>query len=108
MSIEKKCENCARDGDTYGCGVSCVNYESFIPLEHIRLLDENENMKLQNKWICISDQKPPEQDFVLCYAPEYSSVEIRRTDLIGGAITHWMPLPQPPEVYQNADNQDCE
>lgn len=64
------------------------------------LLDEIDRLNAERRWIPVSAgllPDPDEQELVLCYAPNFASTEIRWTDEIGEAITHWMPLPPAPE-----------
>lgn len=49
------------------------------------------------RWIPCSERLPEVIEQVLCYAPYYHSIEVRWADQFGEAVTHWQPLPTPPE-----------
>ena len=66
------------------------------------------------KWISVKDRLPMEGQLVLVYLGGYtgSLMELCSLDEFGGwvtdmriaedaPITHWMPLPEPPEVIEN-------
>ena len=63
----------------------------------------------ENKWICVFDKLPDVGTDVLCYicyfpCPILSFMKIihygknGKWDKFGKFITHWMPLPDAPEV----------
>ena len=54
-------------------------------------------LREQTRWIPVSEMLPEVIEQVLCYAPHYHSIEVRWTDQLGEAVTHWRPLPEPPE-----------
>ncbi|MHB0966031.1 MAG: hypothetical protein ACYC36_06195 [Bellilinea sp.] len=54
-------------------------------------------LREQTRWTPISEMLPEVIEQVLCYAPHYHSIEVRWTDQLGEAVTHWRPLPEPPE-----------
>lgn len=69
---------------------------------------------VQPKWISVKDRLPMEGQLVLVYLGGYtgSLMELCSLDEFGGwvtdmriaedaPITHWMPLPEPPEVIEN-------
>ena len=56
-----------------------------------------------NEWISVKDRLPEEKTRVLVFVP-HSSIKIDTDRIVGriwvrwnGHITHWMPLPEPPE-----------
>lgn len=54
-----------------------------------------------NRWIPCCESLPEDGEEVLCYSSDWGAVVTYRDrfDLIH--VTHWMPLPSPPEVRQN-------
>jgi hypothetical protein len=62
-----------------------------------------------SKWISVKDRLPNEDENVLTYSsnPFYETFYINR--LIGkdewlyDGVTHWMPLPEPPESEDDED-----
>jgi len=59
---------------------------------------ERDELRERTRWIPVSERLPEVIEQVLCYAPHYHSIEIRWTDQLGEAVTHWQPLPVPPEA----------
>lgn len=64
-----------------------------------------------NEWISVKDRLPEEKTRVLVFVP-HSSIKIDTDRIVGriwvrwrGHITHWMPLPEPPEeeAHTNGD-----
>ncbi|MHB8961984.1 MAG: DUF551 domain-containing protein [Saccharofermentanales bacterium] len=54
-------------------------------------------LREQTRWIPVGERLPEVIEQVLCYAPHYHSIEVRWADQLGEAVTHWRPLPEPPE-----------
>lgn len=67
----------------------------------------------KHKWILVTERLPEEKGFYLCYAPHWVKMHVykfsdwgnqgrKRFWNDGGTetskITHWMPLPSPPEL----------
>jgi hypothetical protein len=62
------------------------------------------------RWIAASERLPADGEWVWCYGPNRGCeaaciskywdgwVGTDRKNLVAGAYTHWMPLPEPPEV----------
>ncbi|MBT0520909.1 DUF551 domain-containing protein [Morganella morganii] len=66
--------------------------------------------EMKMKWIKCSEKMPEESGRYLCYVEEVNCLgkshyqwncswngECFRDDALSGRVTHWMPLPQPPE-----------
>lgn len=56
-----------------------------------------------SEWISVKDRLPEDDDIVLTYHPLAKDTDIEITTLKGWSInptiiSHWMPLPEPPEV----------
>ena len=91
--IKKGLECCAADEPCGGCPYrpevnSCIGMIARDALSYIRQL-ENQIADLGKKvpkWISVKDRLPPKNDVcVLCHCDTT------------GAVTHWMPLPEPPK-----------
>ncbi|HCR4030179.1 TPA: DUF551 domain-containing protein [Morganella morganii] len=65
---------------------------------------------MKMEWIKCSERMPEESGRYLCYVEEVNCLgkshyqwncswngECFRDDALSGRVTHWMPLPQPPE-----------
>ena len=64
--------------------------------------EENARLKEERRWIPVSERLPKEKQSVLAldrtgtaYHWEYSKC---LSNIFVGYYTHWMPLPEPPEV----------
>lgn len=71
-----------------------------------------------NKWVSVADRLPDEGDIVLCFEPrKYNQCVTQFIDSKSGFqkewyekdgdgfgyhpfITHWMPLPEPPDIEE--------
>lgn len=72
--------------------------------------DEIERLRNERRWIPVSERLPKEDSVVLAFMPEGSELkpEVREMYFVEGEwmndrghwpeVTHWMPLPEPPEV----------
>ncbi len=68
-----------------------------------------------SEWISVKDRLPESDDYVLCYR---DSCGLSSRIMVGfylrgkwtcgaiGNVTHWMPLPEPPEEVQNEGRPD--
>jgi hypothetical protein len=65
---------------------------------------------MNGEWISVTERLPEDGEWVWCYGPNRGCeaaciskywdgwVGTDRKNLVAGAYTHWMPLPEPPEV----------
>ena len=69
-------------------------------------------MKSFSPWISVKDRLPDDGDKVISYREEWGFVtaciyllgefqylNYGKFNPLGGVVTHWMPLPEPPESY---------
>ena len=54
-----------------------------------------------NRWIPCCESLPEDDEEVLCYSSDCGAVVTYRDRFDLLHATHWMPLPEPPEVRQN-------
>lgn len=86
----------------------------FGKIEKSDFIDEAKIRKdLRDKWISINDQKPTYYQVCLCFYNgafaacwrandgEVDFYTIAGTDKVFEGITHWMPLPEPPNEFLN-------
>ena len=58
------------------------------------------------KWISVKDRLPEHLESCLCYRPDATfdrrRVQLFKHDKFDGVypVTHWMPLPEPPELLK--------
>ena len=65
----------------------------------------NEELLKEREWISVKDEMPPEMEMVLCLQADgdytvgylYDTEENGWNTQVYGTVTHWMPLPAPPE-----------
>lgn len=96
----------------YACGESYEENSDKITELKAKI---KELEKAQPKWISVDDELPEIRKDVLCFkvsgtvlvdfrcfdvrSLSNSALFYRESELYGGGlVTHWMPLPQPPEV----------
>lgn len=73
-------------------------------IEPLTVEREEGNMK----WISVDFNLPPDGSSVIMYSPTYGPIKnfmtinvFFRDALVSMGITHWMPLPQPPNASQS-------
>ena len=82
------------------------------------ILSDNRLFPRQNEWVSVNNRRPPMRKRVLvAYKSGVTIAELRSYDISPGkvrvywagfkgpkhtltSVTHWMPLPEPPEVKQ--------
>ena len=74
------------------------------------LKQQLEKATAKNEWISVKDRMPEQNEQVLCYyhyEPKSPDVICQNTYFNNGIwmsetskVTHWMPLPEPPEEYR--------
>lgn len=57
----------------------------------------------RNEWISVKDRLPEKDEYVLCFCNIGDGFQAifhygKERKFNGTAVTHWMPLPKPPEV----------
>jgi hypothetical protein len=79
-------------------------------LEMVEAINRSERLQKERRWIPVEERLPPERELVLVnHADTGIEMAARQPDggwvicwtgfITGGvAYTHWMPLPEPPEV----------
>ena len=109
---EPKCKDCPwEDCEKIGCK------RTTVPVT--LLLDTLNLLKEQPQWISVKDRLPETRHAVLVYTPHHKNIWASSMHEDGnwyiwspggkvlldpdwhGPITHWMPLPESPEVMQN-------
>lgn len=86
--------------DNKKCAQQILNNMDGFDFPNIR------NMKCYPEWIKVSDKLPEEEQYVLYYCSNYEKID--KTQYYNGFflgvstafnnVTHWMPLPSPPEI----------
>lgn len=81
-----------------------LELEPVIEKEVLRMIDEQETISVASpKWISVKDRLPNFEQPVLAYSGEELGIGFAYLDGDGkwygdcGDVTHWMPLPEPPE-----------
>jgi len=61
-----------------------------------------------NPWISVEDRLPKEGAHILCYEPscDRSVYAMEWENMLNGYVTHWMPLPNPPESSPHKPESD--
>lgn len=66
---------------------------------------------MKAEWISVKDRLPDERDYYLCHLSDANGQKVFRVNFFicekdgfgksgkfDGPVTHWMPLPEPPEA----------
>jgi len=89
--------------DSVPDGIKYLSAEKQVLMRRVRELEsENARLKDAQRWIPVGERLPEEKQSVLAldrtgtaYHWEYSKC---LSNIFVGYYTHWMPLPEPPEV----------
>ena len=105
--IETTCGHCPYDGEPNGCNRTdgiCKMFD--VALDAAEAISQLEAQ--QPSWISVGERLPEDDGYVLCHCNDgspdvvcmyYGDGEFVTPELdnITHIVTHWMPLPQPPE-----------
>ena len=101
-ALAERCEDCPR------CGKKDCDYPNYSARDFCGWLDDAPTI---GGWISVSDRLPDNNSTVLAWESqgfafvdtwEYGSFKVG--DNNGANITHWMPLPEPPEEVSGDAN----
>lgn len=117
-SLGDKCEECPQNA------WKCQFEQNLTQMDICQMLDDAPTV---GEWISVEDRLPENEKVVICYTPcdgymfvgfyrtsksksyEWSSWQIitamRSTKTITKKVTHWMPLPEPPEEVNDERTQ---
>lgn len=109
LKCEVPCHKCAYKDHNFMKDDSCSYYVEQDIIALIKHLESERDAALAKvpRWISVEEQLPEPGTVVLVFAPKYSRWSIRHAEysincrwnaVRGEHITHWMPLPEPPEV----------
>lgn len=108
IDIETTCGHCPYEGEPNGCnrpGGICKMFD--VTLDAAEAIQQLEAQ--QPRWISVGKQLPEDDGCVLCYlkdgSPDTVCVYYADGELffapglnnVTDSVTHWMPLPLPPE-----------
>lgn len=109
MDIETTCGHCPYEGEPNGCnrpGGTCKMFD--VAMDAAEAIQQLEAQ--QPRWISVGERLPEDDGYFLCYrndgSPEVVCMYYGDGDFltpepelnnISHVITHWMPLPLPPE-----------
>lgn len=82
-----------------------------VKIAALTLTPPNEPLWM-NGWVSVKDALPKEYKRVLVHVVNAPTLDVDTDRIVGGqwvrwagSITHWMPLPEPPEVNKDADHE---
>lgn len=104
--IKKGLEICIADESCRDCPYNNGNCDMQLERDAISYIQQLEAQ--QPRWISVGERLPEDDGYVLCHCSDgspdvvcmyYGDGEFLTPELdnISHIITHWMPLPQPPE-----------
>ena len=107
IDFETTCGHCPYEGEPNGCnrpGGICKMFD--VALDADEAISQLEAQ--QPRWISVGERLPEDDGYVLCHCNDgspdvvcmyYGDGEFVTPELdnITHIVTHWMPLPQPPE-----------
>lgn len=90
--------------------------------DFIKLCEDTTDKNVGGKWISVNDRIPEQDVYVLCYYTDFGKHQYQTVGKLWSAngkwdldidseydiedekvVTHWMPLPEPPEEAENAN-----
>lgn len=107
IDVETTCGHCPYEGEPNGCnrpGGTCKMFDVVMDAA-----EAIEQLRAQMpRWISVGERLPEDDGYVLCHCNDgspdvvamyYENRDFLNLDLdnITLSVTHWMPMPQPPE-----------
>lgn len=107
IDVETTCGHCPYEGEPNGCnrpGGTCKMFD--VVMDAAEAIEQLRAQ--QPRWISVGERLPEDDGYVLCHCNDGSSDIVCMyhgdgdfvtpdLDCYTGIVTHWMPLPQPPE-----------
>lgn len=81
----------------------------------LQLIDESPTLTSPNEWVSVEEKLPPPKQNVLAYSTRSGIAEADYADgvwmqyrwsAVMESVTHWMPLPEPPDCYPPEGEDD--